>query len=98
MRALTALNVQGNGFGAECAGADNNARYANKMGDIGGREAADGGLRDGGMDEELMFGEGGRELLVFFALGGVEDTARTDAQRGFELVQLISMWRGNVCV
>jgi hypothetical protein len=54
--AISALNVEAGGFGGECAGADDDTRYANEMGHICRCEAANGGLRDRGVEEELMAG------------------------------------------
>lgn len=55
------------------------------MGDVGGSQAADGGLRDGGVDEELVLGEGAREIEVVFASGGVEDSLGACLQSRFKL-------------
>ena len=55
------------------------------MGDVCGCEAADGGLRDGGVDEELVFGERFGEGLVGRALGGVEDASRAYSEGFLEL-------------
>ena len=67
MLAIPTLDVEGSGFRAESAGTDDDAGYADEVRDIGGCEASDGSLRNGGVNEELVFGEGLRKLQVFFA-------------------------------
>lgn len=83
--AVAALDVERGGFAAERAGADDDAGDADEVRDIGGCEAADGSLRDGGVDEELVFGECLGETEVFFAAGGVEDALGARLERRFEL-------------
>lgn len=55
------------------------------MGDIRRCKAADRGLRDGRVDEELVLRQGLGEFEVFFAAGGVEDLLGACLERCFEL-------------
>ena len=48
-------------------------------------EASDGGLRYGGVDEELMCGKCLGEVAIFLASGGVEDALGAGLERCFEL-------------
>ena len=57
------------------------------MGDVCRCETADGGLGDGGVDEELMLGQRLGALEVLFAAGGVEDLLGAGFERGFELAR-----------
>ena len=54
--AISALDMEACGFLGEGAGADDDTRYANEVGNVCCSESADGGLRDGGVEEELMAG------------------------------------------
>ena len=67
MRAVAALYVQSRGFRAERAGSDDDTWYTDKVGDIGGCEASDGGLGDGGVHEELVLRQAISEVCVIFA-------------------------------
>ena len=80
-------------------GTNDNTGYANEMRDIGGCEASDGGMRDRGVDEELVGGEGLGALEVLLAARGVEDLLRAGLERGFELRVLLATasycsWQG----
>ena len=55
------------------------------MGDVGGCEAPNGSLGDGGVNKELVFGERFGLFKIFFAAGGVEDSLRAGLERHFEL-------------
>lgn len=55
------------------------------MGDVCGGQPANRGLRDGGVEEELVFGEGLCEMEVFFAARGIEDLLGAGLEGGFEL-------------
>ena len=85
MCAVSALYVECCGFGAQRARANDDARYADEVRDIGGCEASDRSLRDGRVDEQLVLGQCFGEVEVFFASGGVEDLLRAGLERGFEL-------------
>ncbi len=67
--AVAALNADNRGFGGEGRGADYNTGNADKMRDGEGGEVADGGLRGGGVEEELVF----RKLQVVEFGRGVDD-------------------------
>jgi hypothetical protein len=54
--AISAFNVEAGGLGGECAGANDDSGYANEVGHVCRCEATNGGLRDGGVEEELMAG------------------------------------------
>lgn len=93
MRAIPALDMQTRSFRAKRARTDDNTGDADEMRDVCCREAADGGLRDGGVDEELVCGEGLGQFEVLFAAGGVEDFLRAGFEGGFEL----QIWLENCC-
>lgn len=57
MLAIPTLHVDARGFGGKSAGSDDNSGDSHEMGDICRCEASNGGLRDRGVDEELVFGE-----------------------------------------
>ena len=82
---IAALDVQAGGFGAEGAGADDDAGDAHEVGDVCSSQAADGGVGDGGVDEELVFGEGFGEVEVGDGARGVEDALGAVFERRFEL-------------
>ena len=73
------------GFAAQSAGADDDAGNAHEVGDVGGGEAADGGVGDGGVDEELVLGEGFGEVEVGDGAGRVEDALGAVFECRFEL-------------
>ena len=83
--AVAAFDVQACGFGAEGAGTDDDTGDAHEVGDVGGGEAADGGMCYGGVDEELVFGEGFGEIEVGDRAGRVEDALGAVLEGGFEL-------------
>jgi len=85
---ISALNVEAGGLGAEGAGTDDDTGDADEMGDIRCGQAADGSVRDGGVDEELVLGQCSGEVEVVFASRGVEDLLRTRLECCFELVEV----------
>jgi hypothetical protein len=65
--AVSALHVDAGSLGAERAGADDDTRNSDEMGDIGRGKTTDRGLRDGGVDKELVLRESFGESEVFLA-------------------------------
>lgn len=60
------------------------------MRDTGRCEAANGGLCDRRVDEELVFGEGFGEKKVVFTTRWIEDSLSAGFQCGFELNPIVS--------
>jgi hypothetical protein len=56
MAAISALYVEACSLGGECAGADDDARYADEVGHVCCGEATNGCLGDRGVQQELVAG------------------------------------------
>ena len=81
MLTISALYVEGCSFRGEGGGANDDAGYSNKMGNVCCVEIADGYMRDGGMKEELMLWKG--DFVEF--LRGEDDSVGALFQSGFKL-------------
>ena len=85
MGAIPTLDLQCCGFGAQGAGTDDDAWYADQVRDIYRRKPSNGRVRDGGMNEQLMFWKRLCGFEVFRAARGVQNALCTDLESSFEL-------------
>jgi hypothetical protein len=95
MLTVAAPDRKSRGLGGQRGGADDDTGYSNEMRHMSSCEVANGELRCGRVQEQLVLWE------LDILLGGVNNTLRTDFERRFELhwsATMLSMCNLNILV